>query len=66
MPEKEKQYIEYLKEKDKEKEVIYKIIDYAKSLGKMPHCPNCNVVLLETYGRGQFCANCGQRLNWKG
>lgn len=61
----EKQYVRHLKDKDKSKSVIYKNIDNAPVLGEMPHCPNCNVVLLETYGRGNYCANCGQKLKWE-
>ena len=60
----EVQYIEYLKEKDKAKSVVYKKLDKYPALGKMPTCPNCEIVLIDTFGKGNFCANCGQRLIW--
>ena len=62
--ESEKQYIEYLKQKDKAKEVIYERLNEYPVLGKMPTCPNCGVVLIDTFGKGDYCAKCGQHLVW--
>ena len=58
------QYISYLKERDKAKCVVYKKLEKFPDLGTMPTCPNCGVVMIDCFGKGEFCANCGQRLKW--